>query len=76
MTASKTSMGSHFNDVITGNDNDNIIKEVGGSNVFYGKGGNDTFVGSSFNADDFYGDGGTDTVDYSGDSCRDNPCHL
>ena len=69
-------MGSPFNDVITGNDNDNIIVGKVGSNVLYGKGGNDTFVGSSGEADDFYGDGGTDTVDYSGDSCRENRCHL
>jgi Ca2+-binding RTX toxin-like protein len=58
--------GSIFNDVITGNDNDNIIVDSDGSNTFYGNGGNDTFVGCSEQADTFYGGSGSDTVDYSG----------
>ncbi|MBR1157202.1 calcium-binding protein [Bradyrhizobium sp. JYMT SZCCT0428] len=58
--------GSLFNDVITGNDDDNIIAGGYGSNTLYGNGGNDTFVGSPLEADTFNGGGGSDTVDYSG----------
>ena len=65
--------GSPFNDVITGNDNDNIIVDFSGSSTFYGNGGNDTFVGAAGAVDDFYGDGGSDTVDYSGAELSGQP---
>ena len=67
-------IGSPYNDVITGNDEDNIILDVDAwgsgfidfaSNTFYGNGGNDRFAGSANHIDWFYGGSGEDTVDYS-----------
>jgi Ca2+-binding RTX toxin-like protein len=72
-------IGSPFNDIITGDDHDNIIIDrdddghtIGGAyrpdgyNYFYGLGGRDTFVGSVWHPDYFYGGNEEDTVDYSG----------
>jgi Ca2+-binding RTX toxin-like protein len=59
-------LGSSFVDIITGDDNNNIIVDVGGSNTFYGLDGMDTFTGSNGDGDRFYGGSGEDTVDYSG----------
>jgi Ca2+-binding RTX toxin-like protein len=67
-------IGSPYNDVITGNDEDNIIIDmdaIGGGfvtyayNQFYGNGGNDRFIGSGNHIDWFDGGTGEDTVDYS-----------
>jgi Ca2+-binding RTX toxin-like protein len=57
--------GSSFNDVITGDDHDNIIVDTTGSNKLYGNGGKDTLVGNPDAADTFDGGNEEDTVDYS-----------
>jgi Ca2+-binding RTX toxin-like protein len=67
-------IGSPFNDIITGDDNDNIIIDMdvpsggfnsAGFNYFYGNGGRDTFMGSPNHPDYFNGGSDEDTVDYS-----------
>ena len=57
--------GSPFNDIITGDDDNNIIFDFAGSNKFYGRGGMDTFSGSPNHGDRFDGGDDMDTVDYS-----------
>jgi Ca2+-binding RTX toxin-like protein len=57
--------GSPFDDIITGDNNNNIIRDDAGSNTFYGLGGMDTFVGNPHAGDRFYGGDQADTVDYS-----------
>jgi Ca2+-binding RTX toxin-like protein len=78
-------MGSGHDDNVTGDDNNNILVDTYGSNIFHGGGGDDTFAGSPNNPDDF--DGGYnfssapiiingnpdhDTVDYSLDPFGDS----
>jgi hypothetical protein len=59
--------GSEYDDIITGDDNNNVIVDWLGSNKFYGRGGMDTFSGSPDHGDRFDGGDNMDTVDYSRD---------
>jgi Ca2+-binding RTX toxin-like protein len=57
--------GSPFSDLITGDDNDNMIVDTAGNNTFYGNGGRDTFIGNPDGFDTFYGGNDEDTVVYA-----------
>jgi len=60
-------LGSTNNDVLTGDNNDNVINTGGGIDLLAGNGGNDRFIfpaGSSFSGT-LAGGAGTDTVDFS-----------
>jgi Ca2+-binding RTX toxin-like protein len=57
--------GSPFSDLITGDDNDNMIVDTAGNNTFYGNGGRDTFIGNPDGFDTFHGGDDEDTVVYA-----------
>lgn len=64
--------GSVYDDVITGDDNNNVIVDLNGSNRFYGRGGMDTFSGNPNEGDRFDGGDNADTVDYSNSGIQIN----
>jgi Ca2+-binding RTX toxin-like protein len=57
--------GSPYDDVITGDDHDNMIGDSAGSNVFNGNGGRDAFLGNPDAPDTFNGGNDEDTVVYA-----------
>ncbi len=54
--------GTAYNDLITGNSGDNVIKGGAGNDRLGGLGGNDTVIGGEGN-DKLFGDGGNDTLE-------------
>ncbi|WP_321504556.1 Ig-like domain-containing protein [Breoghania sp.] len=54
--------GTAYNDLITGNSGDNVIKGGDGNDRLGGLGGNDTVIGGEGN-DTLFGDGGNDTLE-------------
>ncbi len=57
-------IGTAWNDVIGGDNLDNVIRAGAGDDSLYGRGGNDLFIADAGN-DLIYGDDGFDTIDYS-----------
>ena len=60
LTSIENATGSDFNDILTGNSANNVLKGGAGADVIDGRGGNDTIY-SGLGADMFWGGGGQDT---------------